>query len=149
MNPPLRSKEDQEALIKGVLDGTLDTFATDHAPHTQEEKSRSIVEAPFGITGFETALPLYLEVFHHTKKLSPLEFVKKLTINPAKILRIPRGSISINDIADITIIDPNYVWNYDVTSTFSKSKNSPFHKRTLKGKALYTIVNGQVVYKNQ
>ena len=148
MNPPLRSNEDRKALVNGVLDGTLEVFATDHAPHTFEEKSRSIVEAPFGITGFETALPLYLEVFYHTKKISPLEFIKRFTINPANILSIPRGSISVNDIADVTIIDPNHQWTYDINSTFSKSKNSPFHKRTLKGKALYTIVNGQIVYKN-
>ncbi|MBI3589894.1 MAG: dihydroorotase [Candidatus Melainabacteria bacterium] len=148
MNPPLRSKEDQIALIKGVLDGTLDTFATDHAPHTFEEKSRSILEAPFGIIGFETALPLYLEVFYHTKKLSPLDFVKKLTVNPASVLGIKRGSISVGDVADITILNPNLDWTYDVSSSFSKSRNSPFHMRHMKGKAAYTIVNGHVVSKN-
>ena len=148
MNPPLRSQDDQEFLIKGVLDGTLDVFATDHAPHTQEEKSKSIVEAPFGIIGFETALPLYLEVFYHTKKLSALNFIKQLTINPANVLNIPRGSISIGDIADITIIDPEYSWTYDINSSLSKSRNSPFHMRTLKGKAMYTIVNGKVIYQN-
>ncbi len=148
MNPPLRSKEDQEALFKGVLDGTLDTFATDHAPHTHEEKSRSMVEAPFGIIGFETALALYLEVFYHTKKLSALDFLRKLTVNPATVLDIPRGSISINEIADVTIIDPNHSWTYDVSSSLSKSKNSPFHMRKLKGKPVYTIVNGKVVCKN-
>ena len=147
MNPPLRSREDQEELAKAVVDGTLDTFATDHAPHTQEEKSRSIVEAPFGIIGFETALPLYLEIFYHTKKLSTLDFIKKLTVNPASVLGIPRGSISIGDIADLTIIDPNLSWKYDVNFSFSKSRNSPFHQRSLKGKALYTIVSGEVVFK--
>ncbi|OGI18854.1 MAG: hypothetical protein A3B68_06400 [Candidatus Melainabacteria bacterium RIFCSPHIGHO2_02_FULL_34_12] len=147
MNPPVRSKEDKDALIKGVLDGTLDTFATDHAPHTQEEKSRSLSEAPFGIIGFETALSLYLEVFYHTQKLSPLSFIKMLTINPASVLNIPRGSISKGDIADITIINPEYSWKYDVNKSLSKSRNSPFHKKTLKGKALYTIVNGKIVHK--
>lgn len=148
MNPPLRSKEDQVALINGVIDGVLDTFATDHAPHTVEEKSRSIVEAPFGIIGFETALPIYLQIFYHTKKLSPLEFIKRFTVNPASVLNIPRGSVSLGDIADITIIDPEMSWTYDVNSSFSKSRNSPFHKRQLKGKAVYTIVSGQVVCKN-
>ena len=148
MNPPLRSKTDKEALINGVLDGTLDTFATDHAPHTTEEKTRSIVEAPFGIIGFETALPLYLAVFYHTKKLKPIDFIKKLTVNPASALNIPRGSISTGDVADITVIDPDFLWTYDVNSSFSKSRNSPFHMRSLKGKAIYTIVNGQVAYKN-
>lgn len=148
MNPPLRSKEDQIALVKGVLDGTLDTFATDHAPHTIEEKSRSIVEAPFGIIGFETALALYLEIFYHTKKLSPIDFIKKLTLNPASVLNIPRASISLHDIADITIINPDKEWTYNVNDSFSKSRNSPFHLRKLKGKAVYTIVNGQIVYKN-
>ena len=148
MNPPLRSQDDQEFLIKGVLDGTLDVFATDHAPHTQEEKSKSIVEAPFGIIGFETALPLYLEVFYHTKKLSALNFIKQLTINPANVLNIPRGSISIGDIADITIIDPEYNWTYDINSSLSKSRNSPFHMRVLKGKAIYTIVSGKIIHQN-
>lgn len=149
INPPLRSKEDREALIKAVLDGTIDAFATDHAPHTHEEKSRSIVEAPFGIIGFETALGVYLEVFYHTKKLSPLQFIKILTVNPASILNIPRGSISIGDIADITIIDPEFSWTYDVNSSFSKSRNSPFHMRKFKGKAICTIVNGKIVYEHK
>lgn len=148
MNPPLRSKEDQIALINGVLDGTLDTFATDHAPHTTEEKSRSIVEAPFGIIGFETAIPIYLEIFHQSKKLSPLEIIKKLTISPASVLSIPRGSISIGDIADVTVINPELSWTYNVASSNSKSRNSPFHMRNFKGRAVYTMVNGQVVCKN-
>ena len=148
MNPPLRSKNDQSALITGVLDGTLDTFATDHAPHTIEEKSRSIVEAPFGIIGFETALPIYLEVFYHTKRMTPMEVIRRLTVNPATVLDIPRGSISIGNIADITIINPDLEWEYDVTKTFSKSKNSPFHQKKLKGKAIYTIVNGNIVFKH-
>lgn len=148
MNPPLRSDEDRKALIEGVLDGTLDTFATDHAPHTNEEKSRSIVEAPFGIIGFETAIPLYLETFYHTKKLSPLEFIKKLTVNPASVMSIPRGSISIGDIADVTIIDPEKEWTYDVSQSLSKSRNTPFNNKKLKGKSVFTIVNGKVIYKD-
>ena len=148
MNPPLRTKEDREALIKAVLDKTIDTFACDHAPHTFEEKSRSLVEAPFGIIGFETALPIYLEVFYHTKKLKPIEIIKMLTVNPASILGIPRGSISTGDVADITIINPNLDWNYDVNKSFSKSRNSPFHKRNFKGKSVCTIVNGKIVFEN-
>ncbi|MBI2995728.1 MAG: dihydroorotase [Candidatus Melainabacteria bacterium] len=148
MNPPLRSNSDKEALIKAVLDGVISVFATDHAPHTIEEKSSSLIEAPFGIIGFETALPLYLEVFYHSKLLSPLSFIKMLTLNPAKILNIPRGSISVNDVADITIIDPDFSWTYDVNNSFSRSRNSPFHNRKLKGKALFTIVSGEVVSKN-
>ncbi len=148
MNPPLRSEEDRKALIEGVLDGTLDTFATDHAPHTFEEKQRSIAMAPFGIIGFETALPLYLEVFYHSDKLTPLQFIEKLTINPAKVLNIPRGSISIGDIADVTIIDPDKKWKYDSSKSYSKSRNTPFNMRDLKGKAVYTIVSGKVVNKD-
>ena len=149
MNPPLRSKEDREELIKAVLDGTIGVFATDHAPHTFEEKSRSIVEAPFGIIGFETALPIYLEIFYHTGKLSPLDFVKKLTVSPSSVLNIPRGSISLGDIADITVVDPGASWTYDVNGTFSKSRNSPFHKKKLKGKTIYTIVNGEIVFEDK
>lgn len=148
MNPPLRSDEDRKALIEGVLDGTLDTFATDHAPHTNEEKSRSIVEAPFGIIGFETAIPLYLETFYHTKKLSPMDFIKKLTVNPASVMGIPRGSISIGDIADVTIINPEKEWTYDVSKSLSKSRNTPFNNKKLKGKSVSTIVNGKVIYKD-
>lgn len=148
MSPPLRSKEDKEALIRGVLDGTINTLATDHAPHTQEEKSRSIVEAPFGIIGFETALAIYLEVFYHTKKMLPMEIIKMITVNPAKTLNIPRGSISVGDIADITIIDPELGWTYNATSSFSKSRNTPFHMQKFKGKAIYTIVNGNIVFNN-
>jgi dihydroorotase len=148
MNPPLRSEEDRKSLIEGVVDGTLDTFATDHAPHTNEEKSRSMMEAPFGIIGFETAIPLYMEIFYHSGKLTPIEFIKRLTTNPAKVMGIPRGSISIGDIADITIIDPEKTWKFDSSKSFSKSRNTPFHKRDLKGKAVYTIVSGKVVYKD-
>jgi len=148
MNPPLRSEEDRKSLIEGVLDGTLDTFATDHAPHTNEEKSRSMMEAPFGIIGFETAIPLYMEIFYHSGKLTPIEFIKRLTTNPAKVMNIPRGSISVGDIADITIIDPEKSWKFDSSKSFSKSRNTPFHKRDLKGKAVYTIVSGKVVYKD-
>ena len=148
VNPPLCSKEDRDALIDGVLNGTIEVFATDHAPHTFEEKSISLQDAPFGITGFETALPLYLETFYHTKKLSPVNFIKMLTLNPARILNIPRGSISVGDIADITIIDPDFSWTYNVSQSFSKSRNTPFHRRKLKGKALYTIVGGKIVFKN-
>ena len=149
MNPPLRSMQDQNSLIKGVLDGVIEVFATDHAPHTSEEKSRSLCEAPFGITGFDTALPIYLEIFYATKKLTPINLIKMLTVNPARILNIPRGSISIGDIADITIIDPELKWQYNVNSTFSKSKNSPFNLRQFTGKAVCTIVNGKIVYEHK
>lgn len=146
MNPPLRAKEDLEALVEGVLDGTIEVFATDHAPHTYEEKSTSLVEAPFGVTGFETALPIYLGVFYHPKKLSPLDFIKLMTNNAAKVLNIPRGSIKVGDIADITIIDPEYDWTYDINKTQSRSKNCPYHDMKLRGKATHTIVAGDIVY---
>lgn len=148
INPPLRSKDDQEALIKGVLDGTIDTLATDHAPHTIEEKSASIIEAPFGIIGFETALAIYLQVFYHNKKLQAKELIKKLTMIPASIVGISKGSINIGDEADITIIDPELSWKYDVSKSHSKSRNTPFNNQSFKGKAIYTIVNGKVIYKN-
>lgn len=149
MNPPLRTKEDQASLISAVLDGVINTLATDHAPHTYEEKSRSFIEAPFGIIGFETALSIYLDVFYHSKKLPLLELIKLITINPANIMSIKKGSISIGDDADITIIDPDKEWVYDVNHSFSKSRNTPFHLRKFKGKAVYTIVNGEIVYKSE
>lgn len=147
MKPPLRSKEDREALIKGVLDGVIEVLATDHAPHTREEKSVSVVEAPFGIIGFETALSIYLQVFYHSKLLKPVELIKLLTVNPAQVLGIPRGSIAVGEVADITIIDPEFKWTYDVNNSYSKSRNTPFNKREFKGKAKYTVVGGKVVSK--
>lgn len=148
INPPLRSKEDRDELIKGVIDGTIEVLATDHAPHTREEKTVSILDAPFGIIGFETALPLYLEALYHSGKISPIQFIKLLTVNPARILNIPRGSISVGDVADVTIIDPDFDWTYDVNTSVSKSKNSPFHNKKLRGKAKYTIVSGSVVFES-
>ncbi len=145
MNPPLRNTKDVEAIKQGLKDGTIGIIATDHAPHSKDEKDTEFHKAPFGIVGLETALPLGITELVETGLLSPIEFIKKMTINPAKIIGIEKGSLGVGKYADITIIDPNLEYEIDSNNFASKSKNSPFHNRKVKGKALYTIVSGKVV----
>jgi len=144
VSPPLRTKKDVQAIIKGIMDGTIDCIVTDHAPHTEEEKEMGFENAPFGMIGFETALPLSLKLI---EKGVPLEvIISKFTISPAKILGIERGKIEEGKRADIVIFDPNKEWIYRKEDIKSKSKNSPFIGWKLKGKVLYTIFNGKIVY---
>ncbi|NLZ81672.1 MAG: dihydroorotase [Clostridiales bacterium] len=146
MNPPLRSKEDVIALKEGLRDGIIDVISTDHAPHHSDEKAQSIKDAPFGIVGLETAVPLTITELVNTGYLTPLEMAEKMSTNPAKILGIDKGSLKPGKIADITIIDPNVTYNIDVNSFLSKGKNTPFHGRPVKGKVMATIVSGKVVF---
>lgn len=146
MNPPLRGKDDVEAIKKGLKDGTIDVIATDHAPHHKDEKDLPFSKAPFGIVGLETALPLAITGLLEEGWLTPMELIEKLTINPAKILGIDKGDIQVGKIADIAIIDPLAEYKVDVYAFHSMSKNSPFHNRLVKGRVEYTIVNGEVVY---
>jgi len=146
MNPPLRSKKDILAIKAGLKDGTIDCIATDHAPHSIEEKDVEFDLAPFGIIGLETALGLVVTELIEPGILSWSDAVAKMTVNPAKILKLNLGQIKIGFPADITIIDPKQNWTVDVSAFKSKSKNSPFGGRKLKGKVVCTIVNGKVVY---
>lgn len=146
MNPPLRSKEDIIAMQEGLIDGTIDAIATDHAPHTEEEKSQSLDLAPFGIVGVETMLPIALE-FYHAGKIDLPRLLSKMTSEPAKILSLDSGVLEIGKTADITVIDINYEWQVDATKFASRSKNSPFHGRSVKGRAVLTIVGGKVKFK--
>lgn len=147
MNPPLREQKDIDAIKKGLADGTIDCIATDHAPHTQEEKSREFDLAPFGIIGFETVLSLVLNELVDKKVLSLSQAIEKMTSNPAKIFNLKdRGSLKEGSIADITIIDPKYSYEFTKESIVSKSKNSPFIGRKFKGAAVMTIVGGKVVW---
>ena len=147
MNPPLRGTEDVEAIKAGLADGTIDCIATDHAPHTQEDKNKEFDIAPFGIIGFETLLSLVLNELVDKKVLTLPEAVAKMTSNPAKIFTLgDRGSLKDGSIADITIIDPNYEYKFTQESIISKSKNSPFIGRKFKGGAVMTIVGGNIVW---
>jgi len=147
MNPPLRKNEDMEEIIKALQDGTIDAIITDHAPHSKEEKEKSLEEAPNGIIGFETALGATVTNLVDKGYISYLDMVKLTSYNPAKILGIDRGVIEVGKVADITIFDPNKEYIYEEKDIVSKSKNTPFIGKKLKGEVEYTIVNGQVVYK--
>ncbi|MBT5831530.1 MAG: dihydroorotase [Candidatus Latescibacteria bacterium] len=146
MSPPLRAKEDQDAVIAGLQDGTIDALATDHAPHTNEEKLRAFTESPNGILGFETAVGILFTKLVHTHTLSLNDTLAKLTIEPARILGIEGGTLSIGKAADITIIDPDQEWVVDANQFKSKSPNTPFHGWTLKGRATTTILSGRITH---
>ena len=148
MNPPLREEKDRLAIIEGLKEGTIDAIITDHAPHAEEEKNQELAKAPNGIIGFETALTAEIMNLVDTGDLSYLDLVKVTSYNPAKLLKIDRGTIEEGKIADITIFDPNEKYVYTKDMIVSKSKNSPFIGKELKGKVKYTIVNGRIVYKD-
>ena len=144
MNPPLRTREDRQAIIRGLADGTIDIIATDHAPHSEEEKSRPFTQAPSGIIGLETALSLGITNLCNTGALTFAELLRKLTINPAKMYGLNAGTLSIGAPADIVIFDPTAT--VTVEKGKSKSSNSPFIGCELAGRVLYTICDGKVVY---
>ncbi|MDR1511213.1 MAG: dihydroorotase [Endomicrobium sp.] len=147
INPPLREKEDIDAIKRGLADGTIDCIATDHAPHTQEEKNKEFDLAPFGIIGFETLLSLVLSELVYTGVLSFYEAISKMTSNPARIFNLEgRGTLKEGSIADITIIDTEYFYKFEKKEIVSKSKNSPFIGRKFKGGAVMTIVGGNIVW---
>ena len=146
MNPPLRSERDRQALIQGLGDGTIEIIASDHAPHCSYEKEVEFDYAPFGIIGLETELALSLELVHQ-KLLSLPQLIEKLTMNPARLLRLQKGTLSIGADADVTIIDLEHEWTYDVGESVSKSRNSPFHGRSFQGKAAITVVGGEIVWR--
>jgi dihydroorotase len=144
MNPPLRTEKDRLAIIKGLKDNTIDIIATDHAPHSQEEKSKPITEAPSGIIGLETALPLAITNLVKAGHLSYMEMLEKLTINPAKMYNLDCGYLEEGGPADIVIFNDK---SYTVVKPVSKSENSPFIGKQLDGEVLYTICDGKIVYK--
>ena len=148
MNPPLREEKDRLAIIEGLNEGTIDCIITDHAPHSEEEKNQELSKAPNGIIGFETALSAEIMNLIDTGDLSYLDLVRVTSYNPAKLLKIDRGSIEEGKIADITIFDQNEKYTYTKEMIVSKSKNSPFIGKELKGKVKYTIVGGKIVYKD-
>ena len=146
MNPPLRSERDREAVLEGLVDGTLEILCSDHAPHCAYEKEVEFDYAPFGITGLETELSLSLMQLYHTRRLGLMELLGKFTSGPAKLLRLAKGGLKPGDDADITVIDLDREWVFQTDESVSKSKNSPFHGWRLKGLAVATVVGGKVVW---
>lgn len=147
MNPPLRTEKDKQAIIKGLQDGTIDAIITDHAPHSEEEKARELSKAPNGIIGFETALAATITNVVEPGYISYLDMVRLMSYTPAKLLHLDtRGQIKEGFTADLTIFDPNIEYIYEKESIVSKSTNTPFIGKKLKGLVQYTIVSGEVKY---
>ena len=149
MNPPLRDKADREALLEGLADGTIDMVATDHAPHTFEDKNTSMKSAPFGIVGLEPAACLTYTELVLGGYLTPMQMAEKMSYNPAKIIGIDKGDIEPGKVADIVIFDPDETYVIDKNTFFSKGRNTPFDGRKVTGKVRMTLVNGQVVYEDK
>jgi dihydroorotase len=146
MNPPLRSERDRQALLEGLADGTIEVITSDHAPHCSYEKEVEFDFAPFGVIGLETELALSLEIVRQ-KTLGLSQLIEKLTVNPARLLSLQKGTLSVGADADVTIIDLERAWTYDVNESASKSRNSPFHGRKFQGKAIVTIVGGEIAWR--
>ena len=148
VNPPLRTPADVEAIIAGLQDGTIDAIATDHAPHSAEEKARPLTEAPSGMVGLETALGVSLTYLYHPGKLSLPEIIQKMTAAPAAILGLPYGRLAVGAPADLTVFDLGEVWTVEPEAFRSMGRNTPYGGKELKGKVKYTVVDGQVVYRD-
>jgi len=146
MNPPLRAEADRQALIEGLLDGTIDIIATDHAPHTDYEKDVEFDHAPFGIIGLETCLAVSLESLYHTKRCDLSFVISRLTHKPAEILRLPKGTLTGGADADICIFDPDERWTPSVETLYSRSRNSPWLGQPLRGRVKHTFVRGFEVF---
>ncbi len=146
VNPPLRAKEDVEAVRKGLFDGTIDCIATDHAPHAREDKEVEIDLAPPGISGFETAIGLLFTELVHKNIIEAPKLLTKMTFAPAKVVGMDEPAIEKGKVADIVVIDPNFEWTVDPAKFFSLGRNTPLTGRTLKGKVTTTIVDGKVVF---
>lgn len=148
MNPPLRSYEDVECLKKALSDGIIEVIATDHAPHSQSDKNCDYNKAPFGIVGLETALSLSITELVDKGYITPIQLIAKMSTNPAKVLGIDKGTLQKGKIADITIINPDIKYKIDINTFESKSRNTPFNGYEVKGKAIYTIVSGNIIMSN-
>lgn len=146
MNPPLRSEEDKKALIEGLKDGTMDVISTDHAPHGAKEKQGSMRNAAFGIVGLETSVALTMTELVEKGILTPLQMAEKMSYNPAKVLGISRGTLQEGADADVTIIDPKASYKIDKGTFVSKGRNTPFDGKKVKGRVIFTICDGNIVY---
>jgi dihydroorotase len=148
MNPPLREARDRDAMLAGIVDGSVDVIATDHAPHHYDEKNVEFDRAPFGIVGLETAVPLVFDRLVHTGLITVSRLVELMSVNPARILRIPGGTLAPGSPADLTILAPDLEVTIDRARLRSRSKNTPFHGWTLRGGVAATLVGGRLVYSN-
>lgn len=149
MNPPLRTKEDQDALRRGLKEGVFEVISTDHAPHTKEEKAQSMEKAPFGITGLETSVPLTITGLVKTGILTPLQMAEKMSGNPARILHLDgRGSLEEGMEADVVLIDPDREYTIDTRKFASHGRNTPFEGMKVAGAVMTTICGGKIVYSN-
>jgi dihydroorotase len=144
MSPPLRTHKDVDAILAGLKDGTLSVLATDHAPHAPEKKERELDQAPNGILGLETFLPLCVTHLIEPGHLTWMQMLAKMTVNPAAVLGINRGTLQPGRPADVTVIDPKAKWTIDKNHSKSKSRNTPFHGKKVTGRAVVTIVGGDV-----
>jgi dihydroorotase len=145
MNPPVRTAKDRDAIITGLADNTIEILCSDHAPHCDFEKEVEFDYAPFGITGLETELALSLMQLYHSKKLALPDLLAKFTVAPARLLRLTKGTLAVGADADVTVLDPDREWVFDKQASASKAFNSPFYGWRLKGKALMTVVGGEMV----
>lgn len=148
MNPPLRTRDDLDELVWALSDNIMDVISTDHAPHTAEEKAKGFLKAPFGIVGLETALPLTYTHLVKTGILTMQQFIAKTSVNPAKVLGIDRGDISVGKVADITIFNPNEEYEIHAADFKGKAKNMPYEGRIVCGKVKYTILEGKITYRS-
>ena len=149
MNPPLRTKEDVEALKKGLADDIMDVIATDHAPHAAREKEQGIQKAPFGIVGLETAAALTYTELVKPGILTPMQMAEKMSYNPAKVLGLEKGTVAEGSHADLTIFDPECEWVINPAEFLSKGKNTPFGGKKVTGKVMATIVDGEIAYREK
>lgn len=148
VNPPLRPTKDVKGILAGLKDGTIDCIVTDHAPHAEAEKAKPLTEAPSGMVGLETSLAVTLTQLYHTGLLPLEKIIQKMTVNPAKLLRIDRGALTLGAAADLTIFDPDEEWTVDPEQFLSKGRNTPFAGMQVKGKVKYTIVGGKIIYRD-
>jgi dihydroorotase len=149
MNPPLREVADRDAMLEGIADGTVDVIATDHAPHHADEKMVEFDRAPFGIVGLETAVPLVFERLVHTGRISLGRTIELLSVNPARVMHLPGGTLAEGAPADITVLAPDLPVTVSAAALRSKSKNTPFDGWRLRGGAVATIVGGRIVYRRE
>ena len=148
INPPLRSQTDCEAILAGLKDGTIDAIVTDHSPHAQEDKDREYVYAPSGLPGLETSLGIMLTDLYHKDKLDLPLLISKMSWEPAKVLGLEGGTLTAGAAADVTVIDPELEWTVDAAKFYTKGSHSPFIGRKLKGRAILTVVDGEIVMKD-
>ena len=146
VNPPLRTQADVEAILAGLADGAIGAIATDHAPHTAEEKSRPLPDAPSGLVGLETSLAMALTELYHSGLLSLSRVVELMSASPAALLGLDKGTLGVGRDADLVLFDPDEEWIIDKNSFVSKGRNTPFHGRSVRGKVKYTISRGKIIY---